>query len=292
MGISTQDFGTRFYEYPIMSQDDWSNTGSISFDSASKRFTTFPQPSETLSYALMGLPKVWPLTGEPITTKDIEPFLNSAATELEMDMGMNLLPVQLDQSFDYVDGLFTSNAFGMKLQQWPATKVIQVQLRFPHTQMNTPYNTYTIPPQWVALRRNRVNVMASFGAVSVQTNSSNAATAAGIFSYIYGFQRGAYQPAIISVQYMAGFEPDRLPFVVADLIKTWAAWRFLTDAFPGIAPITSTSVALDGISQSASLALMESISKRIEEMDKKRQKLMNAITKAFGRTIKMGFIGA
>lgn len=292
MTTTKNQFGTVYHQYPVFSQDDWATGGGVGFEGAQKRFTSFPQPRDVLSSALMGMPKVFPLTNELITPDHIQPYLDSATTELEMSMGIDISPVERDQAFDYIDGMFEGNFTGLKLQGWPATKVIEVQLRFPHAVGSNTYQEYSIPAPWIALRRNRINVLASFGAVSLQTNNANSATAASVFSYITGFTRGAYQPAMISVRYVSGFDNDRLPTVLADLIKTWAGWRFLSDNFSALAPTSGVSVSIDGISQSSNINLGQMLIERIKLLDQKRQQQMNAITKAFGRTIKVGFIGS
>lgn len=293
MTTTPQNFGPKHYEYPIMSQDDWSTGGGVGFEGAQKRFSTFPDPREVLEYTLLGLPKIFPLTGEVITPDHMRPFLDSAINEIEMDMGMDLSPVERDQSFDYIDGMFTANATGLKLEAWPAVKIIEMQLRFPHTQTQAFYQTYSIPPSWIALRRNRINVLAAYGAVSVNNRGEGTtASAAGVFSYITGFARGAYQPAMISVRYVSGFTPDRLPNIIVDLIKTQAALRFLSDAFAPMFPTNSVSVSIDGVSQSAQSQMNQLLMKRVEMLEKKKEQQKSAVIKTFGRTIKMTFIGA
>jgi hypothetical protein len=289
--MSRNTFNKTYHQYPVFSQDDWATGGGLGFEGAQKRFTGFPQPREVFDYALMGLPKIFPLTGEAITPDHIKPYLDSAASEIEMTLGLDISPVERDESFDYISGLFDTNASGLKLQAWPACQVIEVQLRFPHTQTQSPYQVFTIPSHWVALRRNRINVSASYGSTQVEASMPNSTNAAGIFSYITGFARGSYQPAAISVRYVSGFEPDRLPVVVADLIKTWAAWRFISDALAPMFPTNSVSVSIDGISQSAQTNMSELISRRLIAMDAKRQQQISAVTKVFGRTIKASFIG-
>jgi hypothetical protein len=206
-------------------------------------------------------------------------------------MNMDLTPTEHFQSFDYIDGCFENNWSGFKLQQWPATSIIQMRLKFPHTQTNNTFQTYTIPPVWIALRRNRINVAAADGAVSIQANSSSNATSAGIFSYITGFTRGIYQPAMVEVQYQAGWANDQLPSNVADLVKTWAAWRALPDFFAPLFPVAGTSVGIDSVSQSANTPMAQMLQARIQLLDTKVQQLRNSITGGLGRTIKMGFIG-
>lgn len=281
----TQDYGVQYNTYPVFSKDD-------GFEPAVKRHTPMPTPRDVYDYALMGLPKTFPLTKEPITVDMVTPFLNNAITQIEMDTGMSLSPVYYDQAFDYIDGSFEANFSGFKLQQWPATEIVSMQLKFPHVTARNPYQTYTIPPAWVSLRRNRVNVIAAFGAVSIQTDNSNVATAGGIFSYITGFARGAYQPAIVEIKYKAGWDSDKMPTTVSDLIKNKAALYFLQDIAALLFPVAGVSVGIDGVSQSASMPGPSLLVQRIQDLTTRVEKQKNAIAKVMGRTIKMSFIGA
>lgn len=281
----TQDYKYVYNTYPVFSEE-------MSHEGAFKRFTHFPTPQEVYDYALIGLPKYFPLTREPIPVSMFEPFLNSAVTEIEMELGINLSPVQHFHSEDYLDGMFTANYMGIRLQRWPATEITHVQLKFPHTNTPTPYQKYTIPSNWIYLRRNRINVVAAFGAVAVSVDNSASVNAGGIFTYITGFGRGAYAPGVIEVLYKAGFEHDKLPSSVADLIKTWAAWRAMMMIFPVLFPQSSVSVGIDGVSQSVGFNMFAALQARLQLMEQKKKELAAALVKSFGRTAKMSFLGS
>jgi hypothetical protein len=280
-----QDYTYSYNTYPIFSEE-------TAIEGALKRFTPMPNPTDVYNYALMGLPKYFPLTREPITVDLVVPFLNSAITEIEMELGCNISEVTHYHSEDYIDGMFTSNYMGIRMQRWPATSIVQMQLKYPHTNTPTPYQKYTIPANWIYLRRNRVNVVAALGAVTVSTDNSATVTAGGIFTFITGFNRGAYGPGSIEVIYKAGFKHDQLPSAVADLIKTWAAWRFLQDLIPVLFPQTSVAVGIDGVSQSVTLNMYAALMARLAQMEQKKKELAAALTKSFGRTAKMSFLGS
>lgn len=291
-----QTYGQVYHTYPIYSSD-------LGFEGSLKRYKTFPTPSDVYRKALLGLPKWFPLTKEPITEADAADYLEAAITEIEMSLNIDLSPVQHDQSFDYIDGNFEDNFSGQKLERWPATQIVNMALKFPHTQTVLPgltapngaisaYQTYTIPPGWIALRRNRINVVAAYGSIAVQTGSPALNSAAGLFGYLGGFGRGAYQPAAIEVTYIAGFPPDQLPSSVWDLIITLAALRFLTDIAAPLFPTNTVSVTIDAVSQSASLPGPQLLIQKIDALKEQYKEKVNAITRHFGNTIKMNFIGA
>jgi hypothetical protein len=301
--MTTASYGKQYHTYPVFTSED-----GLSFEGAQKRFRSMPTPEEVFRFSLLGLPKTLTLTNEVLIPEDCSIFLENAITEIEMSTSMNITPVDHYQSTDFVDGMFESNFLGTKLDRWPATKINSLQLKYPHTQtvstppgtqapnpepgVNRAYQTYTIPSGWIALRRNRFNVVAAFGAVTVNTDNSAIAQAGGIFSYITGFGRGAYQPAMIECWYTAGFEPDKLPNSVHDLIVTLASIRFLEQIFPTLVPYQSVTVSIDGVSQSANINLPQLIMKRIEMLKEQYERKLIAINKVFGKTLKMAFIGS
>ena len=281
----TQTFGYQYNTYPIYADE-------FSFEGAFKRFTNFPGVKEVYDYALMGLPKYFPLTGEAITHDMVEPFLNSAITEIEMSHDCNLSEVDSWHSEDYIDGMFTNNYMGMKLPRWPATQIIKVTLKYPHTNTKSVYQTYTIPPNWIYLRQNKINIVAAIGSVTVSIDNSAVTTAGGIFTYITGFGRGAYQPGTIEIVYKSGFQQDKMASSVVDLVKTWAAYRFLSDIAPVLFPSSGVQVSIDGVSQGVSYSIQQMLLQRLKQMEAKRNELLSSLKNQYAKKINMTFIGA
>lgn len=278
------DYGYKYHaRYPVRAQ---------LVEGSFKRYKPIPTPAQVHQYALIGLPKVLPLTQEMITGDFASEYLESAISEIEMETGCVLSESQFSQPEDYIDGMFSTNYMGTQLRKWPATEIKQVILKYPHAHTNNVYQTYTIPPDWIYLEKNKMNIIAAFGAVTVSTSSPSITNAGGIFQYITGFGRGAWQPGTIEVNYVAGFKHDELPASVADLIKTWAAQRYLTDIAPVLFPNNSVNVSVDGVSQSVGYNIQQLLQTRIEQLDKKKNDLKRAFTKAYSRTVKTSFIGA
>lgn len=296
----TKKYGANYHQYPVFAQEN-------SIEGAFKRFMPMPGPKEVFDYAMFGLPKQLPLTQEIMTADGLvdvngnltsavsaADYLTSAVTEIEMELDCNLSEVTHLHSEDYIDGMFTNNYQGMRIQRWPATEITQVVLKFPHTNVpdNSIYQTYTIPAGWVYLRRNKVNVVAAMGAVSIETNNPGLATPGGLFTFLTGFGRGAWQPGVIEIVYKAGFNHDKMPAVVADLVKTWAAHRYMTDVVSVLFPNNSVSVSIDGISQSVGFDIQRLIGDRVQNLEKKKEELKRSFKKQFGQTIGMSFIGS
>jgi hypothetical protein len=281
---SNEHYGAQMHLYPVYSAD-------YGFEGAVKRYTPLPFPEDVYKYALMGLPKKFPLTGEPIPMDVATDALNSAITEIEMQAGIDLTPTEHWQSFDYISDSFSSNYSGFILERWPSIKVIDMKLAFPHTEIDPPVQTYDLPAAWISHRRNRVNVVASFGAVVTSTNVTNLVNAGGLFTFLSGFSTGPYRPAMVRIQYVAGFPEDKVPTIVSDWVKSFAAWRLLQDIIPVLFPVTGTAVGIDGVSQSAQIALFQAFTQRIAMLEKKCHDQKVAVNKLFGRTLKSAFIG-
>ena len=280
----TQSYGTQYHQYPVFTED-------FGFEGAFKRFSAMPGPSEVFQMAMFGIPKVAPMTGEAITQDMVTPYLESAVTEIEMQLGCCISAQTKFHSDDHIDGLFERNFMGIRLQAWPATEIITVKLKYPHTNTASIYQTYTIPSNWVYLRKGKMNIVAAIGAVTVSTDNSAMVSAGGLFTYITGFGRGAYQPGVIEIVYKAGFDHDKLPSSVADLIKTWAAHRFLSDMLPILFPTSSVTDSIDGVSQTVSYAVQGLITNRLKMLEQKKTELSAALTKQFSKTLKTTFLG-
>lgn len=281
-----QDYLTYYHTYPIYSCEN-------GFEGASKRFVASPTPTDLINFALKGLPKVYPLTGERIAVEDVEYYLTSAFVETETSMNMDITPTEHYQSCDYVPDMFGANWSGVKLSRFPATQILSVKLKFPHTQTVDPIIEYVIPASWLILRNGRMNISASFGNVVVsQGGDSQGYSGIGMFSFMAGFARGQYQPAVLQIQYISGWQLDKMPAIVADLVLTVAAIRMLNDLGPVLFPFRSTSVSIDAVSQSAQLPGPQLLLGRIQALEIKRKQLENAIMSNLGKNIKMAFIGS
>lgn len=281
----TQSYGYQYHTYPVFAEE-------MSHEGAVKKFERMPGPKEVFDMAMRGLPKKYPLTGEPIEQSEVEPYLSSAIAEIEMKLNCNLSEVTQFHSEDYIDGMFGGNWMGINLRSWPATEITQVQFKFPHANTQSTYQTYTIPAPWIYLRRNKMNVVAGVGAVTASVDNSNIASAGGIFSYISGFARGAYQPGTMEVVYKSGFKHDQLPANVADLVKTWAARRFLIEIFPVLFPTSSTNVSIDGVSQGVTYGVTQMLVSKLEMLDKKILDLTASLKNQYGKSVAVSFVGA
>lgn len=280
----TQNYDKEYHAgYPVWSDE-------CGKEPAFKRTTSMPQPIDVYNYALLGLPKVLPMSGEIIPLELAESALLSAIAEIEMSTGMNISATDQWYSEDFIQGKLTDNFSGIKLPKWPATKVVKVSLKYPNTNAQAAFAEYVFPSAWLMLRKNNVNITPTYGAISVNNQSGAFVPGSGIYSYFYGLLQ-PYAPGIIEVIYTAGFEHDKLPPNLADLIKTWAAQRMLNDLLPILFPQGSVSVAIDSVSQSVTLNVSQLLGQRIQDMDKKKKELLTSIQNQYKSVLAISYIG-
>lgn len=279
-----QDYGQIYYTYPILSAQG-------SFEGAQKRFKSMPTPADVYARALSGLPKIFPMTNELITPEYATEFLESAMSDIEMETSLNLTPVDEFQPFDFIDGLVTANYTGLKLSRYPATKVIAISWKLPHAVTATPYTTYSVPPSWVSLVRNNVNIVASYGSVAVMNDNSNVNLYGGLFG-IGNIGNGAWRPAAIEVQYTAGFPNDQLPVTVWEMIVVLAAKQMLENILAPLFPTNSVSVSIDAVAQSASIPIAQLLGAKIDYLQAQYDKKKANIKTLLGMNLKTAYLGA
>lgn len=291
MANETTDYQSKdFHGYPVWAAE-------MSIEGAFKRYQPVPTPQDVYEYVLRGLPIFSTLLNpalDPralITVDVAADALASAVTDIEMDLGCNISPVTHFSPQDYWDGMLTGNFAGIRLERWPATKVVMARIKFPHAVSALPYQSYAFPSSWIVLRRNNFNLVAAAGQITPSMDLQGQMSASGFFNYMTGFSRGIYSPAAIEIVYQAGFDHDKLPSHVADLIKTWAAARMLADILPIIAPMTSVSNTLDSVTQSATSIVAQFLLQRIEALEKKKKEMAASFKKGFGRTVGYAFLG-
>jgi len=276
--------GDTYHNYPIRAND---NTLEGSF----KRFRALPTPQEVFDYALIGMPKVLPMTMERMTPEFAASFLETAINIIEMQHSCILSSTTFFHPEDYIDGMFTRGFTGIRLPKWPATSIVSVKLKFPHTNTSATFQEYTIPPNWVSLEKNKVNIIASIGSVSVTNKTPIVSAPVGMFSFLAGFHRGSWQPNVVEVAYTAGFQQDKLPAAVSDLIKTIAAKNLLSDILPALTPSQTVNVSVDGISQGVSYSLPQLLANRVQYLAIKQKELTAAFKNEYGKFIARTYLG-
>ena len=82
-------------------------------------------------------------------------------------------------------------------------------------------------------------------------------------------------PGAIRVQYVSGFAPDKIPYMISQLISTLAAINILSILGPILFPHSSTSISIDSVSQSVGSFGPKHLNDRIQQLTEERDRLLD-----------------
>ena len=97
-------------------------------------------------------------------------------------------------------------------------------------------------------------------------------------------------PAFWGIEYTTGFQNGQVPVIVNDLIGTIAAQRVLSMLAATYARSNSTSLSIDGMSQSISTPGPQVFKVRLDELAEQRKLLTNKVKKLFQQKFIVGNI--
>jgi hypothetical protein len=98
-------------------------------------------------------------------------------------------------------------------------------------------------------------------------------------------------PQFWAVSYRCGFETDRVPAILVDLIGSMTALRCLNALAPIIFPYGSYSLSIDGLGQSISTPGVQFLNARIANLEAKRQELFEAAKTYYELRLNISVLG-
>jgi hypothetical protein len=265
----------------------WSETTSTTLtevEGAFLRFKPMVTPSDVLRYGLIGIPKIFPLTGERIDEDLISAYLASAIANVEMT-GLIISPILTHHVDDWHETMFTDRYFPILVNKYPVTAVESIILTYPNATSPNPKTIYTIPKDWITWERNKINVIAAGGILAPQQLGGSANIPIAMWT------RADYRPSAFRVTYQAGFENDKLPMNVWSLLIDMATYDLLSDIGPLLFPTSSISVGIDNVQQSSSLPGPKLFEGRLMLLKDKIAKAKATISAYYGQTASLQFAG-
>jgi hypothetical protein len=241
-----------------------------------KRYLPVPTPATMKTGPLFGLPLKSYLTGQEVTDDTLERYITEAISEIEHTLDLYITPVTFEERHDYSREM-QFWAFGyLKVHHSPILNVERYQLTF--------NNGIGIPGSLplVDIPLEFIHVQPQDG--TVQIVPAQGVTISGFIISIYsglGYhafnsQAISYWPGAVFVKYRAGFEKHRVPALLVALIENLAAYKFLSTLGPVLFPYNSTSIGIDGTSQSVSTPGPLFLQNRLADLEKLIQSEMEA----------------
>jgi hypothetical protein len=219
-------------------------------DSHPNRYLPIPTPDSLKKTVLFGIPLTSFLTGEKVTDEALQQFIDQSISEVEHTLDMYITPVVFRERHDYSRHQFFWSFGYFKVNHGPVLDVSKFQLTFNNGQIGpaTP-PLVDIPLEFIHVQPQEQ---------SIQLVPAQGVTISGLITSIYsglGFHAFNNQalsawPGAILIEYRAGFELNQIPAMLAGLIENLAAWKMLSIMGPILFPHNSTSISIDGTSQS------------------------------------------
>lgn len=250
-------------------------------DNAVTRYAPIPTASNLRNTLLFGLPLRSSFTNEDIPDEAIESFITSAISEVEHVLDLYITPVTFTEQHDYRRHEFTWNYNYLKLNHPNIISVEQVALSF----TNAPTHEFVdFPMELVHVRPQEavIQLVPAFG-----TSLSGFLLSAFSGTQFHALRSISINefPGGIKVKYTAGFQLDKVPAVICELIRHIAAIKTLSMLAPVLFPHNSVSISIDGVSQGTSTMGPRQLTDRVAELEKERERLMEAVKGYYQRGI-------
>ena len=211
-------------------------------------------------------------------THELKDEIKRAFNEVELMTNLNLTKVQHNDRFPFDRNLYQAFVF-MKTEQRPILSIEKISIESSNGE-----SIYNLPATWIESKFfhkgqiNLIPILSIFGASGLKDGQ---ASNAGLI-FIQAVSNFQWLPAFFTVTYTTGVcnKDGHLPLVINELIGITAAIEILSN-MQARNTTTSTSIAQDGISQSASTPGPQLYVKRIEDLELKKDKMLKKIKAIF-----------
>ena len=234
-------------------------------------------PDQLVGRHLFGIPlvsaQIDPITKRAaVMTPDmIKDHISRAVSRLELEAGFNVFPVEHTVRLPFDRNEYLSFGY-LQLPHRPVTSVHSLTVS-----TATGNTVYSVPLEWLApgnLIRGQVTLVplqAAFLASGVVSNPTGSGAA---FLSILG--ANGWIPEYWQVKYISGFQEGKIPRVVNELIGCIAAIDILS-LLATTRTANSTSLGMDGVSQSVGTAGPQVYDGRITKLEETKQILLNRL---------------
>lgn len=239
---------------------------------------------------LLGVPLVSgakdPNTGKYhiVTDSEIKVFINNAVSLAQLESKVDIMPCQYSEKhpFDRVE--YQSWGY-FQLRHRPVSSIQELTVT---TSDET--TIYQIPLAWIdtgQLHQGQLSILPLL--MSIRDGQAvPLLSGSGGSAFLALFTSNVWVPSFWRIKYITGFKDGLVPGVINQYIATIAAMELLAAIAATFARSTSTSLGIDGVSQSISGPGGELYNNRLEQLASKRKWLMTRIKAQFGQSIVLG----
>jgi hypothetical protein len=245
-------------------------------------------PDKLVSRHLFGIPLVSgikdPITGKAqVMTKDILiDYIDRAVSTVEMETGMTIFPTPIKEKLPFDRQEFQSFGY-MRLPHRPVSSVEHLAI-VPSNQQEI----FIVPIDWIDIGQmyhGQINIIPlTIALTSAGAPQSSIVSTAGGAALLAILNNSQWIASYWQISYTAGFPDGKIPKVLNDLIGIVASMEVLSMLAATYGKNSGSSLSIDGMSQSISTPGPEIFTRRIEDLQKKRDLLVRKL-KAWSGTI-------
>lgn len=267
-------------QFPVWAPDGNDITGKF------ERYKPVPEANDLKNGALFGIPLKSQLTGQEVTDPMIKKYIDSAVSEIEHELDLYITPVEFVEKHDYRKHEFTWNYNYLQLNHPNVITVSKVELSFSNTEEQG----------FVDFPLEHVHIMPQEGVMQL-VPAFGTSLSGFLLSAFSGTQFHALRaiglnefPGGVRVTYTSGFEENKVPAAIVELIENIAAYKLLTFVGPLLFPYNSIGISLDGVSQSVSSPGPQFMAQRIKDLEAIIEKQKDSIKGYYQRKYQLGMI--
>lgn len=215
-------------------------------------------------------------TNSEIKAEDLRDFIANAVSRVEHEARLNISPVKYTDLLDY-NSWDNKNFCFLQLNHWPVLQVESVKAKFPGGSSDF----LQFPSEWISCQ-NEVGMLQIAPRVGSGTVNQLSLTSSG--SLLPLAQGRSRWPQLFEVVYTSGFEADKMPPILRDLIGLYAALGVLelldSTTFSG-----SYSLSIDGTSQSVGLPGPGWLQSRITATTTRAEKQLDTVKRYYNHSL-------
>lgn len=249
---------------------------NITQDPSTDRYMPLPTAADMRRRSLFGLPLRSYFTNEEVSDETLEDYIKQAISEIEHTLDLYITPVQFAERQDYSREMQFWSFGYTKLEHSPILNVNKYQLTF-NNGIGIPGSLplVDIPLEFVHVQPQEGTIQL-VPAQGVTISGFIVSIYSGLGYHAFNSQAISNWPGALYVEYTAGFEKDKVPALLVGLIENLAAFKFLSSLGPILFPYNSTSIGIDGTSQSVGTLGPAFLQSRLGELEKVIQSQMEA----------------
>ena len=230
------------------------------------RYMPIPTAADMRRRSLFGIPLTSRLTGETVQDETLEDYIKQSISEIEHELDLYITPTQFQERHDY-DREMQFWSFGyLKVHHSPILNVNKFQLTFNNGQTGAP-PLVDLPLEFIHVQPQDGSVQL-VPAQGVSISGFVASVYSGLGYHAFNTQAITHWPGAVLIEYTAGFPAGQIPALLAGLIESLAAYKFLSTLGPIFFPYSSVGISIDGTSQSVGTLGPAFLQQRLSELEK------------------------